>query len=74
MLRRIMLQLTQPVTGNYMKNIQATRCFSLSVTIRSFTHVHAHMYVCVCICMYVRTYVHKYTEVFSAYLPFDWKD
>jgi len=53
MLNGIMLLLTQPVViGNYMRNIQAAS-LSLSVTIKSFTHVHAHMYVCMYVLMYV---------------------
>ena len=61
MLNGIMLLLTQPVViGNYMRNIQAASCFSLSVTIKSLTHMHAHTYVCMFLCTYVRMYVCMY--------------
>ena len=63
MLSGIMLLLTQSfVIGNYMRNIQAASCFSLSVTIRSFTHMRAHMYVCmyVCMCVYICVYMCTY--------------
>jgi hypothetical protein len=48
-LNGIMLLLTQPVIiYNYMRNIQATSCFSLlSATIWSYTHTHTH------VCMYI---------------------